>query len=727
MAHGARLDPPRIGERNLKVTPERYQKVKEVFSHACGLSDDERAAYLGHACADDPELRAEVEALLEHDQQSLPIRAPVSAREALGLDSDRHGLKGTTRLHELAFGECFLPERIGAFRIIRKIGQGGMGVVYEAEQDAPKRTIALKIIRPGAASEQVLRRFRFEAHVLGRLQHPGIAQVYEVGVAEVETPSGMKVEQPYFAMEYVRGKPLSELIPTLKWSTRQRLELFALICDAIHHAHQKGVIHRDLKPNNILIDKWDNLYLMDFGLAKMVASSKHLTQTGAVLGTPAYMAPEQWRGEPVDARTDVYALGVILYEMVLGQTPFESETPYTLMYKHLNDAPPPPRDLLPGLPEPVEQVILKALSKDREDRFSSAGMLAHEFGAVVRVAGSFDHHTQVSAPEGDPEAETAPESAPEPKSVGAEAVQADQAAEPLPTPEEIIPPPARIMPPPAPAADAASPSIPPIPVPGAAVGEGEVGGMPDADVAADVPCVAMDGPSSLFERLSSSGPVRGAVEALSHSFEIALEKAAEAAPALDSHYPIVPYDPARGTAQNLPAFNEMRNLLATDERLIGVLDVRGTEEWRSWKTLLLAGLVLHILSGVLSVGPLSFLGWIGWLFVIVQAVRTWKGRIGRYFIGFTPQRVLFLPRDGDGHPQFHAAHAAEWQVIEMMRLTNRYLRIDLPRQEGITLQFGALLPDEGDGGLGSQYQWLPHSPIPRLIADKGFDVRNLPG
>ena len=197
------------------------------------------------------------------------------------------------------------PGVIARYRIIRLIGEGGMGAVYEAEQDQPRRTVALKVIKPGLASPELLRRFEQESQALGRLQHPGIAQIYEAGTAD--TGFG---PQPYFAMEFIRGRSLKEYADEHQLTTRARLEMVAKVADAVHHAHQRGLIHRDLKPGNILVDETGQPKILDFGVARVTDSDAQATMqtdVGQLVGTLAYMSPEQVLADPLelDTRSDV--------------------------------------------------------------------------------------------------------------------------------------------------------------------------------------------------------------------------------------------------------------------------------------------------------------------------------------------------------------------------------------------------------------------------------------
>ena len=273
--------------------------------------------------------------------------------------------------------EQVLPSSIGHYRVVRLLGEGGMGAVYEAEQVNPHRTVALKVIRAGYTSGEMLRRFENEAQALGRLQHPGIAQIYEAGTAE--TPFG---RQPYFAMELVRGESLLKYCDEHKLTVRQRLELFVKICDAVQHAHQRGLIHRDLKPANILVDESGQPKILDFGLARLTdsdAQATRQTDVGQILGTLAYMSPEQVLGDPeeLDTRSDVYALGVILYEMLAGRMPYRmGRQVHEIMRSIREEEPSRLSSVNRAYRGDVETIVAKALEKDKTRRYASAAELA---------------------------------------------------------------------------------------------------------------------------------------------------------------------------------------------------------------------------------------------------------------------------------------------------------------------------------------------------------------
>ncbi len=274
-----------------------------------------------------------------------------------------------------------LPERIGHYRVVARLGEGGMGVVFEAEQESPRRTVALKVLATGLFSADAARRFAREAELLGRLQHPGIAQVFEAGTFESELGP-----QPFFAMELVRGVPLTRYAATHGLTARQRLELVARVADAVQHAHERGVVHRDLKPANVLVEANGQPRVLDFGIARAAGGTDGAqtlrTQTGQLLGTLHYMSPEQAAGKSVDARSDVYALGVLLYELLSGAMPYdlplvEGTLDVLAALRIVGEREPQPlARVRPELAGDVEAIVATALEKEPGRRYASAAALA---------------------------------------------------------------------------------------------------------------------------------------------------------------------------------------------------------------------------------------------------------------------------------------------------------------------------------------------------------------
>ena len=275
--------------------------------------------------------------------------------------------------------EPSLPERIDDYRVLRLLGRGGMGSVFEAEQDNPRRTVALKVVHAGVLGDEARRRFELEAQVLGHLHHPGIAQIYEAGVHETAGGS-----QPYFAMELIDGVPLDLYVEEHGLGTRERLALLARVCDGVQHAHQRGVIHRDLKPDNILVDKSGQPKILDFGLARatdsdLQAATLH-TSLGQIMGTVPFMSPEQAAGDPdaLDLRTDVYSLGVVAYRVLSGEMPYDTGGAQVLEALRVvrEDDARPLSSIHRHLRGDVETIIGKALEKEPNRRYPSASGLA---------------------------------------------------------------------------------------------------------------------------------------------------------------------------------------------------------------------------------------------------------------------------------------------------------------------------------------------------------------
>ncbi|MGD8451548.1 MAG: serine/threonine-protein kinase [Phycisphaerae bacterium] len=275
-----------------------------------------------------------------------------------------------------------LPAQIGRYKVRRIIASGGMGTVYEATQEKPRRAVAVKVMKHGIASPSAMRRFEYEAQLLARLHHPGIAQIYEADT--FDDGSGCV---PYFAMEYILGaRPITKYADEKKLGTRQRLELFVRVCDAVQHGHQKGIIHRDLKPGNILVDAQGEPKIIDFGVARGTDSDLAVTtlqtDVGQLVGTLQYMSPEQCAADPhdIDVRSDVYALGVVLYELLSGKLPYDvrNKPAYECTRVIREETPDRLSTVDRTLRGDVETIVAKALEKDRDRRYQCAVELAQD-------------------------------------------------------------------------------------------------------------------------------------------------------------------------------------------------------------------------------------------------------------------------------------------------------------------------------------------------------------
>src|SRR5215472_12802363 len=252
---------------------------------------------------------------------------------------------------------------VGKYQILDRLGRGGMGTVYRAIDDTLQREVAIKVLNGDVTEPETLKRFRTEAITLAKLHHPSVATLYELREEDGEL---------MMVMEFVRGETLQRLADRMgPMPPDLAAQLCAQALDGLAHAHRAGIVHRDLKPGNIMVTDEGLVKVMDFGIAR-IAGSEHLTSDGLAMGTPAYMAPEQILGHETDARSDIYAMGIVLYSLWTGQPPFHAETPIAIAHKQVTDLPTPVNVVRPNLPMWCDAVLARALAKDPADRFQTA-------------------------------------------------------------------------------------------------------------------------------------------------------------------------------------------------------------------------------------------------------------------------------------------------------------------------------------------------------------------
>jgi eukaryotic-like serine/threonine-protein kinase len=362
--------------RNASVTStatdekELNRRAHALLSEALDLEPEQRPDFVRQACAEDAALLSHVMSMLKvADQAGSFLEEPV--------------------FQPIAASQAALPDAIGNYLIVGVLGQGGMATVFEAVQEHPKRRVALKVMKQSVLSDKGYARFRFEAEVLAKLHHPAIAQIYEAGAA----PIGSTSPSPFFAMELVSdARPITEYAENGKLDLSSRLEMFAVVCDAVHHGHQHGVIHRDIKPANVLVDGSGRPKVIDFGIAKMTGGSSETTTTKAataltqrhqLIGTLQSMSPEQCNSsQDIDSRTDVYSLGTLLYQLITGTKPHDfSGCSIPEAVRMIAEVEPiKPREIIPEAQGDLEAIVSMAMHKDREHRYSSAAAL----GADIR-------------------------------------------------------------------------------------------------------------------------------------------------------------------------------------------------------------------------------------------------------------------------------------------------------------------------------------------------------
>ena len=343
--------------------------AEAIFLALADLNAEQREAFVRERCGNNWQLRAEVDAMLR------------------AIDMPDEGFLDPARVPGLDMAAYDGPLRpgtvLGSFLVLHAIGSGGMGVVYAAQQDHPRRTVAIKVLRRGFRHPEILKRFEREAEVLGRLQHPGIAQVFAFSHGDRRVPA-------HLVMELVSGPPITEYVRAHALSYTDRIQLTIAICEAVQHAHDRGIVHRDLKPANVLVSDDGRPKVLDFGIARATGldvDSTRQTAHGELLGTLAYMSPEQLRGasSEVDGRADVYAIGVMFYRLMAGRLPFDvSGLPLLEAAQRILHADVPLLGSIdPALGGGLEQIAARAMSADRDRRYQSAADLAIDLRACL--------------------------------------------------------------------------------------------------------------------------------------------------------------------------------------------------------------------------------------------------------------------------------------------------------------------------------------------------------
>jgi serine/threonine protein kinase/Tfp pilus assembly protein PilF len=371
------------------MTPERWQRLAQLLDSALTLDPSERPAFLTKACGTDGSLRAEVESLLTFEELASQFLA-VPALEMAGSSSARSDSQSVP----VSVVEGL---QVGPYRIVAPLGRGGMGQVYRATDTRLGRDVALKFLRLDVAHDpETLERFRREARAVSALSHPNICTLYDIGEFQ---------GQPFLVMELLDGQSLKERVALGSLPPGEALDLAVQISDALEAAHAKGIVHRDIKPANIFVTRGGQAKILDFGLAKLLvepqsppegaplvatattpAGTETISRPGAALGTVAYMSPEQVQGDDTDARTDLFSLGVTLYEIVTGRSPFLEGAPDLTAQAILSKSPVPPRRLNPKLPPRMERIIARAMQKERALRYRNIGELKRDLERVKKSA-----------------------------------------------------------------------------------------------------------------------------------------------------------------------------------------------------------------------------------------------------------------------------------------------------------------------------------------------------
>ena len=358
-----------------RMLTQRWREIESLYHSACELKPEKRQAYLERACSGDEALRREVVSLLAYERMAASF-----------LETDPSAAFGQEPEAPVPTGE-----QIGPYKLLEFLRAGGMGEVYKARDTRLDRTVAIKFLpRAFAATPAALERFQREARAASALNHSRICTVHDLGNYQ---------GRPFLVMEFLEGQSLKDRIAGKPVPIPELVDLAVQICDALQAAHAKGIIHRDIKPANLFITTSGQIKILDFGLAKLVTephsatfigtmtndATVMITRPGSLMGTPAYLSPEQARGEEVDIRTDIFSLGIVLYQMATGRPTFRGETAGELIGAILHETPVKPSVSNPAVPGSLERIILKTLEKDRSARYQSAGELLADLGELQQA------------------------------------------------------------------------------------------------------------------------------------------------------------------------------------------------------------------------------------------------------------------------------------------------------------------------------------------------------